>query len=63
MCINIEGQFESITVEIDAKHGKHNLIISEIYRVSNIQSVFFSTCMAQSGYETLSDSMTSTHIV
>ena len=35
LCINIEGHFESITVEIDAKQGRHNLIISEIYRVPN----------------------------
>ena len=32
---NIEGHFESITVEIDVKQGRHNLIIAEIYRVPN----------------------------
>ena len=31
----MEGHFESITVEVDAKQCRHNLIISEIYRVPN----------------------------
>ena len=35
LCINVEGHFESITAEIETKQGKHNLIISEIYRVPN----------------------------
>ena len=35
LCINVEGHFESITAEIETKQGKHNLIISEIYRLPN----------------------------
>ena len=31
LCINIEGQFESLTVEIEDRQGKGSLIISEIY--------------------------------
>ena len=33
--MNIEGQFESLTVEIEDSQGKGSLIISEIYRVPN----------------------------
>ena len=33
LCINDEGEFESLLVEIDAKDGKRNLIVGEIYRV------------------------------
>ena len=30
MCIHLEGQFESIAVEVETKNSKHN---NEIYRV------------------------------
>ena len=35
LSLNIEGQFESITIEVDSKQYKQNLILSEIYRVPN----------------------------
>ncbi len=35
LCINVEGQFESIAVEIQSTCSKQNLIISEIYRIPN----------------------------
>ncbi len=35
LCINIEGEFESIAAEIKSKNGTQNLIISEIYRIPN----------------------------
>ena len=31
----MEGQFESIAVEVETKNSKHNIIIAEIYRVPN----------------------------
>ena len=35
LCIHLEGQFESIAVEVETKNSKHNIIIAEIYRVPN----------------------------
>lgn len=35
LCINAEGEFESIAAEIEVKNGGKNLIIAEIYRVPN----------------------------
>ncbi len=35
LCINIEGEFECVAAEIEAKHSERNLIIGEIYRVPN----------------------------
>ena len=35
LCINIEGEFECTAAEIEAKRGKRNLIIAEIYIIPN----------------------------
>jgi hypothetical protein len=35
LCINVEGEYESIAVEINAQNGGKNLILSEIYRIPN----------------------------
>ena len=35
LCINVEGEFESIAVEIKPKHNKPHIIVTEIYRIPN----------------------------
>ena len=35
LCINIEGQFESIAVEISDKLHKQNTVVTKIYRIPN----------------------------
>ena len=35
LCINIEGEFESIAVEITDKLQKQNTVVAEVYRISN----------------------------
>ena len=35
MSINVEGEFESIVLEIQSKYNKPNIIVSEIYRIPN----------------------------
>jgi hypothetical protein len=35
LCINVEGEYESIAVEINAQNGGKNLLLSEIYRIPN----------------------------
>ena len=35
ICMNLEGQFESIDVEVKTKNSKHNIIIAEFDRVPN----------------------------
>ena len=35
LCINVEGEYESIAVELNSQNGGRNLIISEIYRIPN----------------------------
>ena len=35
LCINIEGEFESIAVEITDKLQKQNTVVAEVYRVPN----------------------------
>ena len=34
-CINVEGEFESIAIEVDTGQRTSNLIVAEIYRVPN----------------------------
>ena len=35
LCVNIEGEFESIAIEVKDIYDKQNAIIAEIYRVPN----------------------------
>ena len=35
LCINVEGEFESIAIEVDTGQKASNLIVAEIYRVPN----------------------------
>ena len=35
LCINVEGEFESIAIEVDTGPKASNLIVAEIYRVPN----------------------------
>ena len=35
LCINVEGEFESIAIEVDTGQNASNLIVAEIYRVPN----------------------------
>jgi hypothetical protein len=39
LCVNVEGQFECMSVEIKSCAGKKNLIVSEIYRVPNTSEI------------------------
>ena len=35
LCINVEGEYESVIVEIEPRHGTKKILVSEIYRVPN----------------------------
>jgi hypothetical protein len=39
LCVNVEGQFECMSVEIKSCAGKKNLIVTEIYRVPNTSEI------------------------
>ena len=56
LCINIEGQFESLTVEIEDRQGKGSLIISEIYRVPNTNEK-----LSMERYDEIITALCSTH--
>ena len=39
LSVNVDGEFESIIAEINDKHGKHNLILGEIYRIPGTNEI------------------------
>ena len=47
LSIYVEGEFESIVLEIQSKYNKPNIIVSEIYRMSNTNERLSIECIEQ----------------